>query len=124
MYAVQTISKVTGSVTVGESQSDRNLCELWAEAFNKEYADLLEEKLAIAASEGMSHNQNRHDCKYLGSHPAIETWVGIGDIDYWCENENVIDVPKTLENEMMDVYPDWCKRFEAFEAISASEVKG
>ena len=81
---------------------------------------------AITASEGMSncHDQNCHDCKYLGSHPAIETWLGIGDIDYWCENENVIDVPKTLENDMMDIYPDWCGGFEAFEATAANEVKG
>ena len=69
------------------------------------------------------HNQNCHDCKYLKSQPATETWLGIGDIDHWCDNENVVEVPQTLEDDKMDIYPDMCKRFEAFEAIAASEVK-
>lgn len=64
------------------------------------------------------HNQNCHDCKYLGSQPATETWLGYGDIDYWCDNENVIEVPQTLNDDMMDIYPDMCNRFEAFDAIA------
>jgi hypothetical protein len=40
-YAVQTKNRATGLiVSCGEAQSDRNLCELWAETSNKQYPEL------------------------------------------------------------------------------------
>lgn len=57
--------------------------------------------------------QNCMDCKYLGSQPVTDTWLRVGDADYWCDNEDVIEVPEDLEPDLMGCYPDMCKKFEA-----------
>jgi hypothetical protein len=53
------------------------------------------------------------NCKYLGSQPVTDTWLRVGDTDYWCDNEDVIEVPQTLDPDLMEHYPDTCKKFEA-----------
>jgi ABC-type Zn uptake system ZnuABC Zn-binding protein ZnuA len=53
------------------------------------------------------------NCKYLGSDPVTDTYLRVGDINYWCDNENVIEVPEDLNPDLMEEYPDACESFEA-----------
>jgi hypothetical protein len=64
--------------------------------------------------------QTCYECKHLGSQPATDTWLRIGDVDYWCDNDDVIEVPETLDEDFMEGYPEKCKKFEA---IAKAEQK-
>ena len=57
-------------------------------------------------------NPNCHDCIYLGSEPVTDNWLRSGDVNYWCENEHVTEVPEDLEEDFMEDYPDKCNRFK------------
>jgi hypothetical protein len=52
------------------------------------------------------------NCKYLESSPGVDFFDRVGDVNYYCNNENVVEVPEGLDQDLMEIYPDQCKRFE------------
>lgn len=55
-----------------------------------------------------------HDCKYLVRQELTDTWLSIGEVDLYCDNENAVfdGLVETLDPDCTEDYPETCQCFE------------